>query len=1365
MKCAACGSDLPSATASCLQCGTSVGGLAAIPPPIAPGAPADAGFSFPPGTVVAGRFTLKERLGRGRMSVVYLAEDNRTRQPVALKLMTLRNPVGNLSATAFLHEAEVLSLLNHPGILRVYDVGQWTLTYYMAVELAENGVLRDTLARVGRMPVEEACDLMRQVGEAIAYAHSAGVIHRDLRPETVFLNRLGFPKLGGFKFAKMRGKADPVPSGMAVGSPGYVSPEQAQAPGFVDPRTDIYSFGALFYKLVTGLDPSQWDPQQIPRPVDALIQRCLRERDARYQTMEEALVALGEARRGSGAVLPVTPLGMASPIPVPGVCPKCAMANSPQARYCKRCGQSLVDRCPRCGREGQAPILFCESCGVDVRRYSKYQEHLNTGRRLAETGNYHGAEAQLTSAVALFPEEPEPKNLLARVRARIHSITQLKMRLDEGLKKGDLQSAVAAAQEVLKIAPQDSETRHLAIEAAAKLARIESEKLVSLAHEAIANRELSKALELLSQAHEKNADHGEAAELLKQVSERKAKLEERLEAGRRAMRMRDFEKARAAAQEVLNEWLSPEAEQLERDAELAMRERTRRMNAGKKAFEEGRLKEAIQVWEEARRIRGAPELDELISRAKSRLKRRKVIRITLAVLAALFASGGAAAWLIQEDLGRMETGEEYLKQGKYREAKEEFARVWTPAVDTARARALATLCGEILRAQEEEGKKAWDKALEAWDRAVKLAKAREVAGMEPLREAFVARRRKAFEEALGRSRKFHEERRWKDALEALDEARRILPEGEGAAEFRKRVEEDWYRDAFARAEERLKDESWKEAEAANAEALQVRPGDAAATEQKDRIARARAAAERFREILARADRLRGEKRWPQALEAVEEALQVRREDAAAVQKKQAIREEWRKDAIARALAHEQRREWAQARAAADEALKLNAADAEAEAIRRRVVEADREGSYRAALSQAEAALAAKQWDEARAAVKRALELREGDSRAKNLEQEIGEKQFEDALARAAKHIEKKEWDLAEQAADEALKLRPDHPEATAVSARVKKDRVYWKHCTGAEAHLRNFELEKARGEAKKAREEKAGAEAEGILRFLEALERGFEARNRGDWARAAPCAQEALQLRPGEPAGLWLAGEVKDKRRRIALNPARDVVAEFVYIPPDKFQMGETSADRGSDEEPHRVTITKGFWMQTTETTQRQWETLMKSNPSQNRGDPNRPVDSVNWDDCQRYLEAFAAACAEQLGGGRPDLPTEAEWEFACRASASTRFCFGDDAAELPKYAWFNERDQKEVTTYPVAQKQPNKWGLYDMHGNVWELCKDWYVEKLTHAVDPLGASGKLRVVRGGSVANSWRFLRCANRLAVAPTERGRQTGFRPVIR
>jgi formylglycine-generating enzyme required for sulfatase activity len=217
---------------------------------------------------------------------------------------------------------------------------------------------------------------------------------------------------------------------------------------------------------------------------------------------------------------------------------------------------------------------------------------------------------------------------------------------------------------------------------------------------------------------------------------------------------------------------------------------------------------------------------------------------------------------------------------------------------------------------------------------------------------------------------------------------------------------------------------------------------------------------------------------------------------------------------------------------------------------------------------------------------------------------------------------------------------------------------------------------------------------------------------------------------------------------------------KFVLIPAGTFMMGSPGAEVGreDDEVQHKVTITRAFYLQTTPVTQGQWGRLMGDNPSRFKdGGDECPVEKICWDEAQRFIEKLK----EIEGTDKYRFPTEAEWEYACRAGSTERFCFGDDEGKLGEYAWYGGNSEKK--THPVGQKKANAWGLYDMHGNVWEWCQDCYGDYPVDPVtNPTGSSScEFRVSRGGSWFDSASNLRSAHRGWGWPDNRVNNLGFR----
>jgi formylglycine-generating enzyme required for sulfatase activity len=222
---------------------------------------------------------------------------------------------------------------------------------------------------------------------------------------------------------------------------------------------------------------------------------------------------------------------------------------------------------------------------------------------------------------------------------------------------------------------------------------------------------------------------------------------------------------------------------------------------------------------------------------------------------------------------------------------------------------------------------------------------------------------------------------------------------------------------------------------------------------------------------------------------------------------------------------------------------------------------------------------------------------------------------------------------------------------------------------------------------------------------------------------------------------------------------------DLIGIPPGSFLMGSINSD--SNEKPvHTVRLTKAFFLGKTEVTQAQWKAVMGSNPSSHKSD-ELPVEQVSWEDCIKFCEELTKrehASGALPAGWKYTLPTEAQWEYACRAGTKTKYSFGDDSkSSLGAHAWYEDNSGYE--THSVGSKDPNPWGLLDMHGNVWEWCLDWYDSGFYRngfQEDPVNTSnGRYRVIRGGSYYYGAVYLRSASRNSSTPGYRYDYVGFR----
>jgi len=265
-----------------------------------------------------------------------------------------------------------------------------------------------------------------------------------------------------------------------------------------------------------------------------------------------------------------------------------------------------------------------------------------------------------------------------------------------------------------------------------------------------------------------------------------------------------------------------------------------------------------------------------------------------------------------------------------------------------------------------------------------------------------------------------------------------------------------------------------------------------------------------------------------------------------------------------------------------------------------------------------------------------------------------------------------------------------------------------------------------------------------------------------EWEKAQSELMQVVAIKKDYKETRTLLRLLRENQEDFSLVLQKVLSIEFVWIPPGCFQIGspETEPGRNSDEGPVHEVCVDGFWMGKYEVTQAQWEKVMGKNPLGFSG-ADRPVEHVLWNGAQEFIDNLNRYAGKEIYR----LPTEAEWEYAARAGTQTAYSFGDDPDLLGEYAWYNNNSSDQ--THPVGQLKPNAWGLYDMHGNVWEWCQDWYDKNYyseSPKENPQGPmSGLSRVYRGGGWGNSAVNCRAAIRSNAAPGVRRGLVGFRLV--
>jgi serine/threonine-protein kinase len=313
MKCPLCQSDNPQTSRFCASCGTSLPAAAnasrsrtqTLTSPLQ---------DFATGALFAGRFQIIEELGHGGMGKVYKALDTKIQEKVAIKIIRPEIAGDEKTISRFRNELKLARQITHRNVCRMHDLGEERGTHFITMEYVAGENLKRIIRMTGPLTVATAVDYSRQICEGLAEAHRLGVTHRDLKPQNIIIDESGAPKIMDFGIAWSRSAGGLTGDGAMVGTPDYMSPEQAEGKP-ADPRSDIYALGLLMYEMVTGKLPFEGDSPvtialkhkteiprppletnpQIPAPLNDLILKCLeKDADKRFQNAGDLLTALGE---------------------------------------------------------------------------------------------------------------------------------------------------------------------------------------------------------------------------------------------------------------------------------------------------------------------------------------------------------------------------------------------------------------------------------------------------------------------------------------------------------------------------------------------------------------------------------------------------------------------------------------------------------------------------------------------------------------------------------------------------------------------------------------------------------------------------------------------------------------------------------------------------------------------------------------------------------------------------------------------------------------------------------------------------------------------------------------------------------------
>lgn len=394
-------------------------------------------------------YAIQGKIGDGGMGVVYLAKDRRLNRYVAIKRLNSQAQSIVSLRHRFLHEARAVAALNHIHIVHIYGLGEDAEGPYIVMEYvpgppdpsgprsgdgrpAPNApvTLEQQVARNGQLTANEAIDLLVKVSKAIAYAHAAGVIHRDLKPTNVLLDVTGEPKIVDFGLARLLREEESklTVQGEKLLSLGYGAPEQERDASVSDERADVYGLGALLYFAITGQNPRYFREQDIPVALrDVLVKALATDREQRWPSAAAFCEALQAVQSRTRVETPSAKTTWR--------CKWCDTVNPLTIHFCSECGWDGVVNCPECGAESFVGVQYCGTCGADARAYESMAtllRRIRAGidarefeRAISFAGRTHGFEPAGPSGRHLLKEIHDLRDLAGRQVARRDQLKEL----------------------------------------------------------------------------------------------------------------------------------------------------------------------------------------------------------------------------------------------------------------------------------------------------------------------------------------------------------------------------------------------------------------------------------------------------------------------------------------------------------------------------------------------------------------------------------------------------------------------------------------------------------------------------------------------------------------------------------------------------------------------------------------------------------------------------------------------------------------------------------------------------------------------------------------------------------------------------
>ena len=1287
---------------------------------------------FRQGDTIVDRYEIVELLGVGGMGAVYQVKDLKLGNDLkALKMMLDKLICDERSRQRFRNEILISQKLTHPNILRVYDYGEINTMMFLTMEYVAGPNMREWLEekqQQGPVSLQEIAELVAEILDGLEVAHRY-TVHRDIKPENVLLPEGAEVrvKICDFGLAQLQSRGVQMSSSQVLGTYNYMAPEQQIAAVNADRRSDLYSLGVVCYECLTGRFPvGRFKlPSELrldlPKGIDEFIERALQsEPKDRFQQAGEMKQAL---------------LAIVGEVPTKAAVSQPAPSRRPEGEA-ERALMELREKLPpHCLDEFVAKHHGAWG-------YEDYRELMaRIGREIGEFD-----EAQLSELV-----EEARRHYRKQTQAGSTQQSRIEQKFAANLRRVEASGLIGQFVQNCGGNCQDGEWQEL-------LQRLESDGFYPLDEERL-REAVQQESERYHQAGERAAQHKRTVAALEkgrqyqdgldylaevrgegywdqELQECYDRLNQRcndyaaaLAAGRQALAEKQWDKAvkdlhradeliagKREVEELLTTAENQLAEQRRRYRELSQEaERCQRSQSYQQALDIWRQAEVL--GDDDRAGTGVKRCQELLASWEQTEQQLERLRNQQQLAASDMQTAERLVEASRSDFGRTEQWQQWQKWQQ--RAGEEQEQRYSQAVKAAEKQAEA---GEFIA------------AVKRLDEVASIA--RQADAHRKLRANYLDKRRQqqALHNQIAQAQQHH---RYDDIIESCRRLLAIDPHHRQASEWQEQAGKE------QQQLQKLFKEAQKHAEVGEFTAAAARLDEVAG------IAPAEI-------IKLRADYLDKHERQQKLLNQIAQAQQHKQYSKviASCGKLLAI-----------APGHSQAKEWQ------EQAVKEQERERQALSQQRKQLEEWlQQGRFMETIAAIDNQKAA--WQ------KRMQDIREQAQQGQEALAELEQWQ--------AKVPSKGDPVQAEQEISQALTICHRLSELAPHSAEIKERHQHWQQ---QQARCREIIARKERR-----RQVQVLALAlvaliamviigleyrkyEAKRRYERAYRAGEQAERQGNWGQALAEYRWALAMKFVD-TGAELAGKVQQmerrkweeeepKRREAGFSYLRTQTyscggqthtvkeyrhektgLEFVLLPGGNFNMG--SSDGESDEKPVRRVRVDGFLLSKTEVTQGVWEKIMGNNPCKSNKGANRPVHNVSWEECKQFCERAGLS-----------LPTEAEWEYACRAGTETKYYWGNEMDG--RYVWYKSNSSNE--THPVGEKQPNAFGLYDMSGNVWEWCRDWYASdyysKGENDNPPGSSTGSGRVFRGGGCSSVATNCRGARRFYSSPGFRYDDLGLR----